>query len=543
MENLINFIQRFLKRSEKSKQMTFFLAAGLICLLIFPGLSAAELAPVWVSTYKGTPDKDDYAADVAIDADYNIYAIGRSKGIWPGEEQYSDYDAVIVKFDSDRNLLWSFRYDPIDIGNEKGVLIEIAQTGEIYGVVTYAYSSGYDMILIRIGPTGDVLWTRKVVGMQPYKMAVTSDGNVAVFGVENNMQVKSWLTVSFDADGNQLFTTRDSNTGNNSYPVKIVADELGNFIVAGNTYYTANIDYQVIKYSPTGAVMWTYNYVSGEIASNMVDNLLIDKEQNVLVVSRDYSPSTGTTTPRLRKLDPSGNLLWTQSLDEPGSGYWQGDYLKGAVVDSANNIYIAGGYFDLKGERHLGVKSFSEDGVNINSGYFSELFLVTDMVIDKYGTISIINPFEYTHAPLVTDWGLIQIQADLTTYSFSTLLGDFTPSVAQGPSSLALTQNGDIIVSGSLFDGSTYDFAVARFSSVTSCCEGNKGDVNGDGTEANMLDLTYLVDFVFRGGLPTFCPDAGDVNGDNAITNIIDLTFMVDYIFRGGVAPGACSGI
>ena len=143
----------------------------------------------------------------------------------------------------------------------------------------------------------------------------------------------------------------------------------------------------------------------------------------------------------------------------------------------------------------------------------------------------------------MTDWGLIQIQADLTTYSFSTLLGDFTPSVAQGPSSLALTQNGDIIVSGSLFDGSTYDFAVARFSSVTSCCEGNKGDVNGDGTEANMLDLTYLVDFVFRGGLPTFCPDAGDVNGDNAITNIIDLTFMVDYIFRGGVAPGACSGI
>ncbi|MEE8404874.1 MAG: CHRD domain-containing protein [candidate division Zixibacteria bacterium] len=73
-----------------------------------------------------------------------------------------------------------------------------------------------------------------------------------------------------------------------------------------------------------------------------------------------------------------------------------------------------------------------------------------------------------------------------------------------------------------------------------SCCQGIRGDVNGDGDDATILDLVFLVDRIFRGGGPADCSEEADVNGDGTSASILDLTFLVDRIFRGGVAPGPC---
>ncbi len=76
--------------------------------------------------------------------------------------------------------------------------------------------------------------------------------------------------------------------------------------------------------------------------------------------------------------------------------------------------------------------------------------------------------------------------------------------------------------------------------SEESCCNGQKGDLTEDGNNADLLDLTFLVDYIFRGGPQAGCLNAADVNGDNTPSNILDLTFIVDYIFRNGTAPGPC---
>ncbi len=75
----------------------------------------------------------------------------------------------------------------------------------------------------------------------------------------------------------------------------------------------------------------------------------------------------------------------------------------------------------------------------------------------------------------------------------------------------------------------------------TSCCDGIRGDLNSDGDDANILDLTYLVDFIFRGGSVSYCPLEADLNSDGIPSNILDLTFIVDFIFRGsGQPPEPC---
>ena len=72
------------------------------------------------------------------------------------------------------------------------------------------------------------------------------------------------------------------------------------------------------------------------------------------------------------------------------------------------------------------------------------------------------------------------------------------------------------------------------------CCIGNRGDFNNDGKDANILDLTFMVDRIFRGGPRPVCDKEADVNNDGTAANILDLTFLVDFIFRGGPASDPC---
>lgn len=94
----------------------------------------------------------------------------------------------------------------------------------------------------------------------------------------------------------------------------------------------------------------------------------------------------------------------------------------------------------------------------------------------------------------------------------------------------------------SVGDGSSTNYTLLSgfWPGVGGCCTGGAGDVNGDGIDANILDLTYLVNRIFRGGDPAECDGEADLNGDGISSNILDLTFLVNRIFRGGGPPSGC---
>lgn len=62
------------------------------------------------------------------------------------------------------------------------------------------------------------------------------------------------------------------------------------------------------------------------------------------------------------------------------------------------------------------------------------------------------------------------------------------------------------------------------------------GDVNGDTVGPDVVDLTYLVDFLFAGGPSPPNPASGNVDGMGD-TDIVDLTYLVDFLFGIGSAP------
>jgi len=61
------------------------------------------------------------------------------------------------------------------------------------------------------------------------------------------------------------------------------------------------------------------------------------------------------------------------------------------------------------------------------------------------------------------------------------------------------------------------------------------GDANGDGF-FNLVDLIYLVEYLFQGGLPPTPPQIGDVNCDGKYT-VGDLIYLINYLFKFGPPP------
>jgi hypothetical protein len=140
-------------------------------------------------------------------------------------------------------------------------------------------------------------------------------------------------------------------------------------------------------------------------------------------------------------------------------------------------------------------------------------------------------PPPYEYAP-----EYFRIQVSTSPQFFSNILSQLVYSdslkVASSTFSSNVTTYWRVRAHDSASHTSSYQTSPFSFTYSTYVC----GDVNGDGTSGNILDLTFLVDRIFRGGPPPNPPISGSVNCDSEV-NILDLTYMVDRIFRGGPAP------
>lgn len=74
----------------------------------------------------------------------------------------------------------------------------------------------------------------------------------------------------------------------------------------------------------------------------------------------------------------------------------------------------------------------------------------------------------------------------------------------------------------------------------TSCCVPPiRGNITGGADMLNVLDINYLVNYMFSGGPVPPCVDEADVNGVGVI-NVLDLNYIINYFFAGGPLPAAC---
>ena len=64
------------------------------------------------------------------------------------------------------------------------------------------------------------------------------------------------------------------------------------------------------------------------------------------------------------------------------------------------------------------------------------------------------------------------------------------------------------------------------------CCKYDGGDANGSGA-VNVLDVTFLISYLYKDGPEPPCLDEGSANGD-CVINILDIVYIIKYLYTAG---------
>jgi len=205
------------------------------------------------------------------------------------------------------------------------VIVRTDPLGNVYVTGVGGYSSTFQTI--KYDRDGNQLWTRfAFANALPHAMEVDAAGDVYVTGSGYNPAYYDVLTVKYDTDGNVLWTAAyDNGTGKNDLASYLSVDDQGNAYVAGYTLSNGAYDFLVIKYGPSGVMLWSATYNAGSFvnsagrvqeSNDIANTLALDPTGNVYVVG-------GTTVQGavMIKYDPDGNRQWVKSApDVAGDG-------------------------------------------------------------------------------------------------------------------------------------------------------------------------------------------------------------------------------
>lgn len=98
---------------------------------------------------------------------------------------------------------------------------------------------------------------------------------------------------------------------------------------------------------------------------------------------------------------------------------------------------------------------------------------------------------------------------------------------------------GTLVSAFASYDGLSHIPIQIQFAEIPGCCA-TRGNVDHDPWESiNIIDLLYLVQYLFGSGPAPPCPTQADVSGDDQL-DIGDIVYLVNYMFNSGPLPVSC---
>ncbi len=456
---------------------------------IFVTKMSADGGSLLYSTYIGGLDVDD-GYGIAIDGANNIYLTGRTRSTdFPTQ---SPYFAAFA-------------------GNEDAFVTKLSAAGNSLIFSTYIGGAGFDYGEdIDLDPTGNA-----------YIVGTTTSTD---FPIQNAIS-------STNGGGYDAFVSKFSSIGDNLlYSTYLGGDQtdLGNGIAvdaAGGAYVTgetfsANFptanpfdpdhngggDAFVSKISPAGNTL-DYSTFLGGIGEDAGNDIALNDSGNAYVTG--WTNSSGFPTQNAYdatynggndafalKLYASGSSLYYSTF-LGGSGF---DYGYGVRIDWAGNAYIAG----YTGSTNLPMRRAFDSTYNGTGDAFVTRFspIGSNLVYSTYlGGSKEDRAYGVAIDPLISEY--------VTGYTFS---GNFPTQNPYDP-----------------FFNSSYDVFVTKMYGYV--C----GDANGDG-EINLLDVTFLINYVYKHSTAPIPIQTADVNSDGNI-NMLDMTYLIVYIYKHGYDP------
>ena len=314
----------------------------MLASCVFPFFAEAQrVREAWVVRYNGPRNGSDIAHAITVDNQGNAYVTGGSEGI------STDLDFATLKYATDSSLLWVARYNGPANFVDVALAILLDGQGSVYVAGDSYGGSGfdYDYAIVKYNSSGQLLWVRRYNGTGSREdrfsaLAVDRQGNAYLTGSSFDSGVDwDFVTVKYDANGNQVWIRRYNRLGNsNDYARAIAVDGYGNVYVTGaSTGSGTGYDYATVKYDANGNQVWIRRYNGLNNRDDNAHAIAVDSHGNVYVVG---AADGGCT---MVKYDSHGNELWIvrhQSLsphqmmvdDDQGSVYVMGSSVGGSTV-------------------------------------------------------------------------------------------------------------------------------------------------------------------------------------------------------------------
>ncbi|OGF66469.1 MAG: hypothetical protein A2Y62_17480 [Candidatus Fischerbacteria bacterium RBG_13_37_8] len=258
---------------------------------------------LWRRTFGGI--NNDSAGSVMQTSDGGYIVAGRTDSYGAG-----DYDVLVIKLNSTGNILWRRTFGGIN-NDSAGSVMQTSDGGYIIAGYTYSYGAGdYDVLVIKLNSTGNILWRRTFGGINAEfygsRIEQTSDGGY-ILGVETNSYgAGSYdvLIIKLNATGNILWRRTFGGTDwDFFYSVQQTSD--GGYFIAGayNTYY---FDVLAIKLDATANIQWrrTFGGTNDDVAHSAQQT----SDGGYIVAGYTGCPGYGDCDILILKFDANGNI-------------------------------------------------------------------------------------------------------------------------------------------------------------------------------------------------------------------------------------------
>lgn len=360
---------------------------------------------LWVKQIGGA--EQDVANAIHVDKGGDIYLTGffsNSVDFDPGTG-ISNFisngvkDAFVLKLNSLGNFVWAKQFGGIE--NDEAYDIEVDANRFVY--VTGVFSDivdfdpsisvnnltsdgGYDGFVLKLLPSGDLNWVKKVGGthsdQRSLALALDATNNVFTTGYFRttvdfdpssattsltSSGMRDCYVLKFDSNGNFIWV-KSIGGGLQDSGNDIVIDANGNPLVTGQFQYTVDfdpgtgttnlvssgiLDAFILKLDAAGNFDWAKSYGGTSLENSK--SISLDTDGNIYTTGNfyetaDFDPGTGTSNFTatatssdlfILKLNPTGDYIWAGEIGELGD-----DIGYSITVDDACNIYSTGIYYD-----------------------------------------------------------------------------------------------------------------------------------------------------------------------------------------------------
>ena len=432
---------------------------------------------VWVRTYNGNAGLNDKGMDVCSDINGNVYVTGYAQ--FEGKAN----DVVVLKYSPEGTFRWVKQFSSSNsAADDAGTSLTVDGSNNVYVTGYTTKIDGYtDIFVMKIAPSGEVLWTKTEDGQFNFNsagngIAVSSMGNIYVTGYYSSSAANTNIAViKYNSSGNLEWSKEINGSGNgddNSWGI-VVDDEDNIYVTGYTTALLNNIDCYTARFSSTGTLLWSRTYNGTGNQTDKAWGIVVDSDGSAYITGQTTSNNSNTDFLTI-KYSSNGLMQWNSIYN--GVGNKEDVSIGIDLLPNENNLFVTGKSWGTNNNYDFATIKYNtgngnQSQVNIYSLSSNSQDIPTDIKSSKSGHIVVtgygvniagVNETDSYISTISLNWGSEPISNTEIPSAFS--LEQNYPNPFNPSTSIKFSLPDDISVKLAIYDviGRVIDVLVER---------------------------------------------------------------------------------